>query len=560
MKTFLALICAFANIFSFAGGAYASELDFMDNEILSYEAEGQLKIALNEPLYFIDDLTEYLSTESIGGTSVDFKRLFESLLGTTFTINTAAEIAPDYLSGKIYSSVSTDAPIEFSDNLKIAVGMKQNMWVDYDLTSTENPKYTVVQTNLLNGKYQLIDLPAMLALDDSDEETNAALLDLLKSALGGAKGGSREMVTIFKNLLTGRAKITEDGNTRVIELDSDAIVDIGVDYFCDAMGTEYVTNILKKLEEIGDTDISVEKVPAAERGGIKGAIKELGLFADDALKMTYTLDENGRIKTAAAKLHLDFDIRELLKAMGATDEEIDEVFKSDNTGVDMTIECSQTYTSFEANVQMPTLTPENTIDVVQQMKELTERFDTPDYTYDYTPYVPAFFYMYHIPAEVIDAENREYYVSIDHSLSDMYDDDSFTYYIETDESGEITVTYSSDYIPKTVLKAKVGETAYTINGEEKTAKYPFKILEPFDAYYMTMASGDVLKEMFGFEIDSAVVDIRYDDAGQMETECYIYGHRPNPAYVPESEGELVKAPEIGIIGGADGPTAVFVTN
>ncbi len=171
MKRLIALICALAMVFSFALGAEASELDFLDKEYKSYEASMELSFKLNKPLSFIGDIAKQEEMP------YDLQRLVESLLNAKYTVNMTGEMLDDSLKGRVYMEIAADQPIEFSDDLKIGVGVKTRMWMDYDFSSAENMVYKTIITNPLDGKYYVFDL--MTAEDIAEQKQ--AFADTVKA-------------------------------------------------------------------------------------------------------------------------------------------------------------------------------------------------------------------------------------------------------------------------------------------------------------------------------------------------------------------------------------------
>ncbi len=508
MKRLIAIVCALAMVFSFALGAEASELDFLDKEYKSYEATMEMSFKLNKPLTFIGDAVKQ---EEI---PVDLQRLVESMLNAKYTVNMAGEISDDYLKGKVYMEIAADQPIEFSDDLKIGVGVKTRMWIDYDFSSVDNMVYKMIITNPLDGKYYVIDF--MTAEDI--EEVKQEIVDTLKAL--DMKAGVKEMAALGKSVLEGNAKITKTGNTVTVTVAGDAVGEYICDMITGLMNSEYFKKASGDTAEIGALDMAV----------MRETINAIDIFGDEAIVCTYTLDNNGFISATTENVHFDFNIYDLVKKFADPDEDISPITK-ENSDVDLMVSTKCTYSKINsAKVEMPVLTEENSVvvDLTQDdyYDDTYENIDWDKLDEAYTTSVYG--------AEMKDESNPDagMYIPLEGFFAtSMWEGDKLTGDIAIDEtSGAVTVNCTGRDFESKVIKAQVGSCDYTIDGVAYKSVLPLKVDEETETIWF---DAQILYEAFGAEVHTVELSYTKDENGQWQRKVYRIGtKRPNPKYDP----------------------------
>jgi hypothetical protein len=518
MKKFAALVCALAMALSFTVNAFAADLDYMDKTCTSYDSTVQFSLELNKPLQVANALSELIIGEE---SEYDIQRIVESLMKAEYTANIKTEESSDRLKNKTELELSANVPIEFSDDLSLAVGTKLKMWIDMDLTSRENAKYVIIIKNPLNGKYYKLDYLKLFENIDDEESANSVFDTLKKNLQNDSK--ILNWNEIIKNVVSGNAKITSLGNTRKIEISGDAMSKYITDLIEGFVNSEYMDEIFATLEE-SNPDVKADT--QSYLAEIKDVIGKLKIFADDAVITNVTLDKSGFVNTAEEKVHISFNLAELLKGFDVDEEEIYPITK-ENSDVDFTMGMKVTYTNVnDTKVTIPTLTEENSVDLVNLYDYSDDDADyDSDYWDEYFYRTSEFFYDYVGEGHVkpIDLSKSEFYVQFENFLSEAiaWDEDNPSYELGLDGEGNISIKISTLNFEKTIT-AKIGETAYTVNGVQYEAKYPF-VLDNYEAYnYETeefeqsedkdiFVSDDVLKNILNCKISS--FSVYFDEDG-----------------------------------------------
>ncbi len=507
MKRLIAIVCALAMVFSFALGAEASELDFLDKEYKSYEASMEMSFKLNKPLNFIGDAVKQEEMP------VDLQRLVESMLNAKYTMNMAGEMSDDYLKAKVYMEIAADQPIEFSDDLKIGVGVKTRMWIDYDVSSVENMVYKMTITNPLDGKYYVVDF----ATAEGFAEVKQEIVDTMKAL--DLKAGVKEMTALTKSVLEGNAKITKTGNTVSVTVAGDAVGEYICDMITGLMQTEYFKNAMGDSAQLGALDVAV----------MRETINAIDIFGDDAISCTYTLDNNGYISATTEDVHFDFNLYDLIKKFSDPDEDISPITK-ENSDIDLSIGAKCTYSKVNsAKVEMPVLTEENSV-VVDLFggygyDDTYEDIDWEKLDETYRNW------LYDVELKDVNNPDAGIYLSLNEffedSLSD-YDEIAGDIAID-DASGAVTVNCSGRDFESKVIKAQVGSCDYTIDGVAYKSVLPLKVDEETGTVY---ADVQVLRDAFCVEVSDIEFYYEKDENGQWQKEVSIGTLRPNPKYDP----------------------------
>lgn len=528
MKKLTAIICALAMFFTFACGAGAAELDFLDKEYQSYDATVEFSMGLNKPLDFISALAR---EEEI---PFDLQYLTESLLKAKFTADIQAETGKDYMSARVAMAVSANVPIEFSEDFSIAVGTKLRLWMDYDFSDKDSLTCSVIFTNPIDGKYCYMDVGDILEENGEEAaEEAAAIVDMMKSL--DVKSGVSEITSVVKDVIKGNAKVTAVGNERTIAFSAEAAKKYIAGVLEGVLNSEY----MKRAAQAAGGDQLIDEEDLRE---LKASLDKIKIFADDAIEFKYTLDGKDFAKEAETKLHFAFNIAEICEAFEADEEDIYPLTK-ENSDVDFTAAAKTVYRSVNnVKVQLPELTEENSVDLSEKFNvRPDEEYDyhTDDYWEEYNYKTTDSFFDYASDAKAIDVSKTEFYIEVEDFFENMScDADMLDVTVKTDDEG-VTVEYSGKDIESAVLKAKIGERTYSVNGASYEAKYPFVLLPGEYACYdednlewktesknFVYMSLDVPEKLFGSKVRSYWADIA--DNGEISYTVTL--ERPNPGY------------------------------
>jgi hypothetical protein len=309
---------------------------------------------------------------------------------------------------------------------------------------------------------------------------------------------------------------------------------------------------MKDILEFAEVELNEEALEAEIVEMAKETVKSVNIFADnDALTIKFKTDEKGYMTECEEKLHFDFNIAEMAQALGSTLEDIAPV-TVENSDVDFYICAKATYANVNGgvNVSFPELTEENSRDLYAEIVEIDSMYD------DYVLYVPEV-----IRASYVDgfSTDGKHYVNFEDFInSSNYSYDNLTGSRSVDDMGNVTLVFNSDFVNNVAVTGNVNSDEYTLGEYKLMCNKPFRVIN--DVLYVNV---DVLTAVLNCKVRS--IEIVYISGTEPNPEpVYNYSLiRPNPGYVEPMQQEVENAFEgaasVGIIGGADGPTAVFVT-
>lgn len=536
MKKLLSVLLCGIMLLSLATGVFASELDPLTRKYNSFEAAMEIWVENNKPLDFLAAVAEEVN--------MDFKTCAEEVAKTKITAEVKANLSEDYLSGQVYVSYTYSVPVKFGENFKIDAYVKENQWIDYDFSTPENTKILSIQENKFSGKYDYMLMDAE-SLSESDIESIKRMVELIKTSL---TDGIVEWSDISKTAFEKYATVEKTDGYVTATLTEDAFIDMLFD-----MATGFLsTDAMKDILEFAEVELNEEALEAEIVEMAKETVKSVNIFADnDALTIKFKTDEKGYMTECEEKLHFDFNIAEMAQALGATLEDIAPV-TVENSDVDFYICAKATYANVNegVNVSFPELTEENSRDLYAEIVEIDSMYD------DYVLYVPEV-----IRASYVDgfSTDGKHYVNFEDFInSSNYSYDNLTGSRSVDDMGNVTLVFNSDFVNNVTVTGNVNSDEYTLGEYKLMCNKPFRVIN--DALYVNV---DVLTAVLNCKVRS--IEIVYISGTEPNPEpVYNYSLiRPNPGYVEpmqqEAENAFEGAASVGIIGGADGPTAVFVT-
>ncbi len=549
MKKMISIICVVAMFFCFAPTAGASELDFIMQEYSNYDSTIEYSVKVNKPL----DILSFLNEEA----GVDVQYIVEELLKSIVIADLQCEVSEDYLTGKIYAKYNLKLPVNISEDLKFAADLTGHMWMEYDLTSVENAKCVIIFKNPLKDEYIYIDMfdPS---LTGAAEEAKTVAVESIHAI--DLKEAVKELRGIVEKEYKEHAVIakTEDGYTK-ISFTNDSLIDFAVDYFVGIMDSDYMKNALM-AEGISVTGFDADE---AAINDAKSMIKSLSLFSDeDAFVIKYKTDENGLLTDAEETVRIQFNIYDLAKTMEASDEDLYPITK-ENSDVDITFVTKATYRDINSTVvKMPTLTEENStsfMDLIMGMIYGEDYTYDDDYYYDEDSFVE---YEYQSEKFWDYARGRMdrggMYVHMEEFLESAYwDDDNLAGEVAL-EGDNVTIALTSDVFGGVVIKGNLREDSYFLNDTQLWGRKPFVVVEEYNwntyaADKKVYVNMDVLDYVLGAKVESMEIYLMDENGISLtDPEYYFDIVRPNKGYVEQGAS-------VGIIGGADGPTAIFVT-
>lgn len=534
MKKTIAIICAIAVMLSFAVPVFAfgekENLDFLANTCTSAEQNSAVSFEVNKPLNFLSILNEEVG--------LDAQYLVESLLKSKINMTVKSNMSEDMKSLEAYVRINPVVPVEVSEDMKFSADINLDLWVKMDLTSEEDSCFMVIVKNPVDGNYLYMDL-----FDESVSEY-----------VGDARSELTTMLEVFNRdtvkevnaealeLVKKYATVKNDGEYVVVSFTNDAFVEYVFDfidkfYFNDNSPVKN-ENVSEALKELG---VTKEVLTQAEF-----MVKGLGILADnDAMVSKYKLDKDGNIKDGETKIRFDFNLFDVLTCCGLSEADIYPLTR-DISDIDLTIVGKTEYTNLNnTTVTMPVLTEENSKNIFED--EYSDYY--PDS--DYEIYQPKCFFNY---VNGMIKENDVYVNMSDFSDTVIWDEDNLGCTVLLNQtSGDVILTFKSDNFDTVKITGNVNSDTYYLNGVAIAGNKPFENVDG-----VLFAKSDVLNCVLGAEISGVTVSY-YNWYEKLDTpEFEIELIRPNPGYTEESVQDSFDA-AIGIIGGADGPTAIFTT-
>lgn len=553
MKKLVAIICVVTMIFSLSVTAFASDWDvLLQQRYTSYDATTTFSFELNKPLEFLSCLNEEAG--------FDVKYMIEELFKAKYTAKVQAEMREDALAAKIAMAINADVPIKLSEDLKFGADVTFYVWMEYDFTNAEDAKYSIIVKNPLNGEYLVMDYFKLMG-----QIGNADIKSELTEALNkiNLEEGIKEIAGISQAAYKKNAALKKVGRNYTVTFTNDGLVDMIFDIVNGYLKSDYVKSAGVDYSSIGMGDIDMATVQALVKG--------LGIFGEnDAYVMKFETNYSGKITQIEDAMHIDFNVCELAAALGASEYDVYPLTK-ENSDVDITIKSKTVYEKINAKnvVDMPVITDENSIDLYEMLYE-TYIFAEPEYDYEfdgeYEQYQPEEFYNY-----AYGVFERGMYVSVEDFLESAgYDGDNIKIEQSTVIKGDrelIRLVISSDYMEPVVVEGSAEGFSYFYNGEEVRGGAAFAYIQEYDweTYESTpilCVNVNVLQEALDCRVESVTIYyIDYFTGNTLTTpECQFWFYRKNPMYVPAEKAEAANdAVSVGIIGGADGPTEVFVT-
>ncbi len=552
MKKILAIICTVAMLLSLATTAFASDWDVvLSQEYTSYDATVEFSVALNKPLEFL----AYVNEDA----GFDVKYLVEELTKAKYNARVQAEVNQEAPSARMAMAINANVPVNISEDLKFGADMTLYMWIEYDFSSIENAKYNIIVKNPVNGQLLTMDYFAMMEM--SGEDTKSRIVEMVKSL--DMKEGVEEITALLKSVYEKNAKleIGEDGYTMTFT--NNGLIDTAFDLITGYMNTDY-------LKSTG-VDMSVPDMGGVDMATIQAMVRGLGIFGEnDAMVIKAKTDAKGILKETEESVHIDFNIVELVEALGADSSMMFPLTK-ENSDIDVTMNAKVVYEKVnEKNiVEMPVLTEENSMSLMEALgySDYEEDYIVPEYEV----YQSEYFWDY--TQGLMDRGGM--YAEMNGFLgSCIWDSDNLTGEVLLGENGDVTMTLTSDNFGTVTVKGNVNSDEYMLNSTKLWARKPFKVVTVYDwdeyegmeVVYVNM---DVLHYILGAKVQSMQTYLLDEDMNALTSPEYYFDIvRPNPAYVPAEYDIYEDVPEflfddqaasIGIIGGADGPTKVFVT-
>lgn len=398
---------------------------------LSGEFDATVKITLDEPLP--EFLGEDMATISTG--------LNDSSIG----MHMVYSVSEDYKTMQAQMDMEITSPL-FGDLLP--EGIKTTSWMDLDFSDESAPKYNVIAQIPGTDFYQQSDLA-----DPAYGDTISMLTTLLdKDAL--AEYTDSMVSAIYED----RLEKGESDNEFILTLSQEDLITIA-----EELAPIYEGMYSSLFSSIDLTGIDTADMEAAI-AQVKDFFANTQIFAEDALVMTITFDENGLPASESVVLNVDANLYEIATALGETIPDATE--ENSTIKGSFSIDCTYSKVNEDITVTMPTLTEENTYDPMTQIILANEIFTTDELAKDeISVYVPGEKVEFDVPPMEMDGRTlvpvRKFCNAIGIS------DDNIGY-----EDGVVTIEFEG----KTITLTIDDDTAY-IDDTPVTLDVPAKEID-----------------------------------------------------------------------------------
>ena len=308
---------------------------------LSGEFDATVKITLDEPL------PEFLGE--------DVTTIGSGLNDSSINMHMVYSVSEDYKTMQAQMDMEITSPL-FGDLLP--EGFKTTSWMDLDFSDESAPKYNVITQIPETEFYQQVDMA-----DPTYGDTISMLTTLLdKDAL--AEYTDSMVSAIYED----RLEKGESDNEFILTLSQEDLITIA-----EEIAPIYEGMYSSLFSSIDLTGIDTADMEAAI-AQVKDFFANTQIFAEDALVMTITFDENGLPASESVVLNVDANLYEIATALGETIPDATE--ENSTIKGSLSIDCTYSKVNEDITVTMPTLTEENTYDPMTQIILANEIFTT----------------------------------------------------------------------------------------------------------------------------------------------------------------------------------------
>lgn len=222
-----------------------------------------------------------------------------------------------------------------------------DMWIDMDLSDTENPKMMVILEDPISGQYGYMDYTAI----DGMLESYASIFDVNKIQQMNQQ--------LMESVDLPEEAFAETDNGYTLTMTGEQLMD-GMEAMMQVM-SGYIMSAFSAPALQGGADPAEFTAAAAQ---LKETLSGVQLFGDPALVLEYQVDENKLPTAMNMVLSIDTNITDIAVAFGASAENLP---AREDANLKMSFTASMAFTNVgeEQNIVIPELTEENSINLLQ---------------------------------------------------------------------------------------------------------------------------------------------------------------------------------------------------
>ncbi len=277
--------------------------------------------------------------------SIDARKIPSELIGIE-----ASELEDFVLSaaGKFdYAEDMTKIKMDLAIEMDMA-GETESVraWYDIDFSDPQNPVMMVIMKSQYDEKYMYMDYSEVSAgLDGGTVDMLSSMAELMEmqSEIQERFGEIEIQEEVSDGVYT--AVISQNDLLEIYRITADYMADFMKNYFMVSFGVDAVAN-----EEV-----------TSLINGFFAKLETVKLFADDAVVINATADENQNITTMDVAVNVQTNIAEIMEAF---ENPVPGITK-ENSEVDITLNLNYVFDKINEGVviDFPVLTPENSIDL-----------------------------------------------------------------------------------------------------------------------------------------------------------------------------------------------------
>lgn len=478
LKKIAALLTALCLFFTM-GVCAATDLSFLKEVYNSYESTTEISFTLNKPVDFLNSLLESLFENNMATSFADVDKLVESVFDGSSKVDAKVNISKDFKKINASFECAQKSPLYFNRNLSFDVKAASGVWLDFDISNSENPKYELILKSPYMDKYIKYDVFELISETNPEGKADLMGLDLIFNEVS-LKGISAAAV----DLLGECAEVSKSGNVVTLKLD-----DAGAKkYFGgvfnatkDAMERAQAANGAEKKLFLPEVTENTDDMK--EFGELLNKVRILG---KDGVVLKYRLS-GSRVGSLETDINVDLDIGGIMRAFGADEVECSGF---DGMNFDFTAHIKTVYRNINGsvNVKKPEITDENTV----FLKDLINgNFSEADYDYRDTS-------IWLSEEEFVTGEKGSMYLGIRNLFENAYNTEFDIGY----NNGAVTVDAATDEYGFKSIKATVGSNIINLDGKEIRLRYPV-IQRGSKVYVDTL----FVESVFGYKLCSAQHDM-----------------------------------------------------
>lgn len=434
---------------------------FFTNSLTNYTADYSISMTFDNSEEIIALLEEIEIPEQISY-FVDMKALLNSLLTYDGKMNLQADFNKNYDKIKLALTSENAQLVSVNPNLNVNISQKAGMWINMDLSNTENPVFDIIYSHPFLNKY--------FTLSSEDILNNAPeALDMLKFMFNKEYMDSVNKLSM--DLFTKYATIKGSGSKYTVTMNNEGLC---------ALINELMLNV-QTIVPVEDEAFSDVEFPS---------IKGWQLLGEGGIQSIYTL-KSGKLSTEKTTADISLALDQIYATI--TGEEW--TYTSTNT-LDFTIEVSANVSKIgSTRVAFPVLTEENSFTISDMESAESYPEEEADIAENEYPLWYVDGYCSNLP--IVDGE---IYVPLRQTIESAYEDGADIDY----NNGVITI--SSEYFPSFgTLKLTIGsDKAYADDTE-------YLVGNIFTIDGSTYVNNKLFSEIFGWEFTYAQHDLVNDE-------------------------------------------------